>query len=246
MKLRISERVSAIFCINAFVLISGMGVILCVGCDKQNDLNVREEDECATVVDVAVEGIKSNMWIRTGDMEFLKLFDERINVLSGDSASRRSAHETLAKKFLSMDVDVAEFVKRRSTGDKFILFTREVGFMMWRNGVDESKRIDFFFKALEKYKDICLSSCKDEFASYRDWLAWDASFRWLRDSMKNNLRLVHRDLFDSYLLGVSDNKKPDTRRRFTDFYVSTTQEIVRVEMSSKIRQRRPPPIRFLK
>ena len=65
---------------------------------------------------------------------------------------------------------------------------------------------------------------------------WDESLQWLRGSLFDNLNNIKRHLFDSYLIGVSQELQPIVETRFSEYYIHTTQELSRVELENMQRR----------
>ena len=44
---------------------------------------------------------------------------------------------------------------------------------------------------------------------------------------------MERHLFDAYLIGISEEQKPNVKVRFTEYYTRATQELARVEFEDR-------------
>ena len=145
------------------------------------------------------------------------------------------------KKFVSMEIDLENRVKRRSNADNYIEFARALLRLQAKSGVDEDKCIDFFFKALEKNRSVCMAPIPNAGEmEYDVWDRWNNVSGWLQFNLKSNLDRIRSDLFSSYFIGVGEERKAEISSRFLRFYVATTNEIVQADAYRREHGRRPP------
>lgn len=181
--------------------------------------------------------INSDIWDGRKVAQNIKILDEEINDLSASHESRQKKIEQLAEQFLRLEMDVEKFVQDRSTDDAFVLYLRALTSRIQQYGGSEDDAVEFFFAGLQKYKTICLMDIPDVARlDDKSLLKWDEALQWLRGSMCNNLNNIKRHLFDSYLIGISEELRPNVRVRFSKYYTHTTQEVARVELEHR-RQR---------
>lgn len=213
---------------------------------KAGEEGITDVDEQQTSVDF----IKDDMWNGRKVVQNLRILDGEINDLSDDRESQQKKIKQFAEQFLQMEMDVGKFVQDRSTEDAFVLYLRALALRMHRYGGSEDDVVGFFFKGLEKYKACCLMGIpNDTSLDDEDLVRWDESLQWLRGSLYDNLCNIKRHLFDSYLIGVSDESQPMVKSRFFEYYTNTTQELVRMELEFKRRRenlRRVSGSKFIK
>lgn len=181
--------------------------------------------------------IRDDIWVGRNVAQNIKILDEEINNMSSNKELRQRKVKEVADQFLQLEIDVEKFVKYRSTEDAFILYLRALASRIRQNGGSEDDTVEFFFKGLEKYKTLCLMSVpKAEHLDEKTLVKWDEALQWLRGSLYDNLNNMERHLFDSYLIGISEEQKPNVKVRFTEYYTRATQELARVEFEDRRRR----------
>lgn len=190
---------------------------------------------CERHIDVAF--IKNDIWQGNNIAYNMGIFDDEISGLSGNQELRKKKLNEFGEQFLQLEMDVGQFVKNRFTDDAFILYLRAFASRIRQYGGSENEAVEFFFKGLEKYKRVCLMSIPNVEHLDEDALVkWDESLQWLRGSLFDNLNNIKRHLFDSYLIGVSQELQPIVETRFSEYYIHATQELSRVELENMQRR----------
>jgi hypothetical protein len=180
------------------------------------------------------ESLNINIWNRKSFERNLKFFDSEINKLPSDMNLRYYQIKRIADSFIQMEVDVKRFVDDKLCDDVFLLYVRALIYRMKKYDGSEKEVIDFFFKALEKYKTFSLMNVsKINYHNYDDFEKWDEALLWLRGSLHNNLKSIKRNLFDSYLFGLSAQSQEKVMFRFIEFYTTATQELYCVDYEFK-------------
>jgi hypothetical protein len=181
--------------------------------------------------------IRDDIWVGRNVAKNIKILDEEINNMSSNKELRQRKVKEVADQFLQLEIDVEKFVKYRSTEDAFILYLRALASRIRQNGGSEDETVEFFFKGLEKYKTLCLMSIPNaEHLDEKTTVKWEEALRWLRGSLYDNLNNMERHLFDSYLIGISEEQKPNVKLQFTEYYTRATQELARVEFEDRRRR----------
>ena len=196
----------------------------------------------ATRADEIVSSLSSNMWTRSFDAyRSLQELEEILrDIPEGDV--RKDLVLECGRKFVSMEIDIEDRVRRRSNADNYIEFARALLRLQAKNGVEEDEFIDFFFKALEKNKSVCMAPIPNEDEmGYDVWSRWNNTSGWLQFNLKSNLDRIRSDLFSTFFVGVSEEGKASISSRFSRFYVATTNEIVQADAYRREHGRRPPP-----
>lgn len=221
----------------ALLSITAVWLALSFKRDKQDTASLSQSLSNAIEHQTAIAYIRDDIWVGKKVAQNIKILDEEINNVSSNKELRQKKVKEVVDQFLQLEMDVKKFVKYRSTEDAFILYLRALTSRIQQNGGFEDEAVEFFFKGLEKYKTLCLMSVpKAEHLDEKTLVKWDEALQWLRGSLYDNLNNIERHLFDSYLIGISEELKPNVKVRFTEYYTRATQELARVEFEDRRRR----------
>lgn len=233
------KKIKKIFVIcNATVLATL--AFFAVGCrDDNNVINARHR-EIEVEVDATIKKIEHMMWANiTDDNHPIKYLDEIISECS-DESEKPFIINTLAEKFLSMQMSLDDQVKAKGSFENYLDF---VNCILWRQcqvGVTDDERIKFFFKALENYEKYATMAIPGEMdVSYADWRKMDRLVMCRRSGFVSGMQFMSRHLFDFYLKEIDDDKKEAIRCRFSDFRDSAIKRIDELE-KERLKNRRTP------
>lgn len=181
--------------------------------------------------------INDDLWDGRKVAHNIRILDKEISDLPDNQGLRQKKIEQFAQQFLLLEMSVESFVQNRSTDDVFILYLRALASRIQKYGGSEDDVVEFFFEGLQKYKTLCLMDIPDAMRlDDKTLVEWDESLQWLRGSLYDNLNNIERHLFDSYLIGISEEARPKVRAKFSELYVCTTQELARVELEHSQRR----------
>lgn len=222
---------------------------ICAICARQCRSGCSDARQTQDQADVQhiVAALNSNLWARPlTAYRPLQELDEGLRVLATPD-SRRDFLAECADCFLKMDVNLEKRVHAQNNSDNYICFAERLFRLMVSNEVDDVVCMDFFMRALEKHKLICLSGIPREAElDYRTWAAWNEVLDWLQVNLKSDLVHLHGELKESRFMGQRKDLEAELFRRFEAFYVPATNEIANQIFSRRRHPRRPPPIELTK
>lgn len=224
-----------------------VAVAICVSAIRIE--NARNDDSCARqqtgqkVSEQIVARLRDNLWIRSSDA-FIPIDELEAELgLMQDVDGRKSVLVDCSERFITMDVDLETRVRAKNNSDNYICFAKRLFKLMAYNEVDNAVCMDFFMRALEKHKSVCLSGIPREAEmDYRTWAAWNEVLDWLQVNLKSDLVHLYGELRKSRFMGQRKDLEAELFRRFNDFYVPATNEISRQIAFRRRHPRRPPPI----
>ncbi len=183
------------------------------------------------IVEEFVSVVKSNLWARNvfGAYSFPEI-GKRIDSIA-DRQEQRRVVGACADRFLGMEVTIDDRVRWRGPkGDNYLSLALGLLSLQHRHGIDAKHRVDFFFNVLNRYKNLVLSSPSDEaIMDYDTWMKWENSAGWVRVNSKNEILSVEKGLFNLYLQDIDKELQSSVLCRFSDFLVTMTQQVDKVE-----------------
>ena len=197
--------------------------------DETNE-ELRFIDDYVSVIDKAM----------SHDMDVLRRCrDLQDRVMELPDASRRvEAACVCSGKFLAIEVADADCDRWVMRVRNYLNAAAAISHMMRTAGVGDRERVEFVFKAFDRYREGCLAPIPKEAEMDDDaWRKWDNRAKVTRSHPQNFLSFVERNLFKDYLPGLGDPFKSEVRSRFSAYHVSLTQEVTRVESCRGQRKR---------
>lgn len=234
-----------------FVLFLSSNIFCQCGCDmrktKERIPKRQHLERSEIIAQDFVNSVNTYVWSRTEGNIPLRILDKSMNELCNDHLSRKKVLIACVEKLLSSPINIERFIRDQSVNDHYLQYIRGIDVRLYENGISDSVRAKYFLRGVEKYCSIGLHILpEDSSLSYHEWLVRDSAYMWLRNSVRNNLRLVDKGLFISYLPNISQEKRGDIKCDFSNLYTSMMQQMAKVERFLKGKRSPPPSIQFHK
>jgi hypothetical protein len=194
---------------------------------------VSQSQDSSGKEDVVVQEIKDMMWVRvTNDNHPMNSLDKILSECSKVS-EKRSIVKGVSDEFLNMTLSLEAQVNLNGSFENYLDF---MSCILWRQqqvGFSEIERVEFFFKALEKYEEyVTLESSDDSVVDVSQQKKRDRVLLCRRDGFMNSTKFMKRHLFDYYIKGLGEENKKILECRFLEWHERVLEKVKSLEEKS--------------
>jgi hypothetical protein len=210
----------------AIVLVVASIVLLFKLCFLNKATPDSNQESVKKMADLYAEFMNSNIWKRDGWKTHSAFIDSNFCMRCDGNLDEVEVLHKYVEVFLAADLKIEDFIAEGAQYEHYVLFCRDLLSKMYEFGIDEKYRIKTFFSMMEKYKSFCLQKISEDVVMDRQKMVFlYGSTGYLRRLMKSNVQRIDREIFISYLPGLSKDSQNIVKQRYVEFLKDIKKEL---------------------